>query len=330
MTDELPLPDRARRDVRMDGVYFCRASVDGPFAKSLDPGNYSYCVLVRAGRLSFDSDFPKVMSVELGPGDAVGLSGLSSDVFRSLDMPSADGVGRFNQRDLADPAPPGDVELVLGVAPSESLALGSLMVGPIIIRRDEHPGLSRRLWAAVDMLQEEYADTSWIDREPMIRRIAEIMLLTMGRRVFADHREAPAEAAPSPASRPIMLAINAFFRSPESAWTLADLAKAAGMSRSRFAEEFKLSTGQTPARIISRMRLTATARRLATEALSVEAAAEDAGYSSAAAFVRAFQREFGETPARWRRHRRGDETRSRRAPPQSPPESTRRTRHEAR
>jgi AraC-like DNA-binding protein len=180
------------------------------------------------------------------------------------------------------------------------------------------------------MLKEEYADTSWIDREPMIRRIAEIMLLTMGRRVFADHREAPAEAAPSPASRPIMLAINAFFRSPESAWTLADLAKAAGMSRSRFAEEFKLSTGQTPARIISRMRLTATARRLATEALSVEAAAEDAGYSSAAAFVRAFQREFGETPARWRRRRRGDETWSRRAAPQSPPQSTRRTRNEAR
>jgi AraC-like DNA-binding protein len=330
MTDELPLPDHSRRDVRMDGVYFCRASVDGPFAKSLDPGNYSYCVMVRAGRLRFESDFPKVMSVELGPGDAVGLSGLSSDVFRSLDMPSADEVGRFNPRDLADPAPPGAVELVLGVAPSESIALASLMIGPIIVRGDEHPGLSRRLWAAVDMLEEEYADTSWIDREPMIRRIAEIMLLTMGRRVFADHREAPADAAPSPASRPIMLAINAFFRAPESAWTLADLAKAAGMSRSRFAEEFKLSTGQTPARIISRMRLTATARRLATEALSVEAAAEDAGYSSAVAFVRAFQREFGETPARWRRHRRGDEPRSRRAASQSPAGSTRRTRHEAR
>lgn len=330
MTDELPLPDAARRDVRMDGVYFCRASVDGPFAKSLDPGNYSYCVMVRAGRLRFESDFPKAMSVELGPGDAVGMSGLSSDVFRSLDMPTAAGVGRFNPLDLADTAPPGAVELVLGVAPSESIALASLMVGPIIVRRDEYPGLSRRLWAAVDMLEEEYADTSWIDREPMIRRIAEIMLLTMGRRVFAGQREGGVEAAPSPASRPIMLAINAFFRAPESAWTLADLAKAAGMSRSRFAEEFKVSTGQTPARIISRMRLTATARRLASEALSVEAAAEDAGYSSAAAFVRAFQREFGETPARWRRRRRGDETAPRRPSSQTPAGSARRARHEAR
>lgn len=307
MTDELSLLGHARRDVRMDGVCFCRVSVDGPFAASLDPGNYSYCVLVRAGRLRFESDFPKVMSVELGPGDVVGLSGLSSDTFRSLDTPPAEGIGRFSRRDLTDPAPPGEVELVVGAAPSESIALASLMVGPIIVRRDEHPGLSRRLWAAVDMLEEEYADPSWIDREPMIRRIAEIMLLTMGRRVFADHREAQADAAPSPASRPIMLAINAFFRAPESPWTLADLAKAAGMSRSRFAEEFKLSTGQTPARIISRMRLTAIARRLASEGLSIEAAAEDAGYSSAAAFVRAFEREFGETPARWRRRRRSDQ-----------------------
>jgi AraC-like DNA-binding protein len=51
------------------------------------------------------------------------------------------------------------------------------------------------------------------------------------------------------------------------------------------------------------MRLTAIARRLASAALSVETAAEEAGYRSSAAFVRAFQRQFGETPARWRRER---------------------------
>jgi AraC-like DNA-binding protein len=75
------------------------------------------------------------------------------------------------------------------------------------------------------------------------------------------------------------------------------------MSRTRFAEEFKLVTGQTPGAIIARLRLTAVARRLTSERLSVEAAAEAAGYASAAAFVRAFQRAFGETPAHWRRRR---------------------------
>ena len=197
--------------------------------------------------------------------------------------------------------PPAPVELVLGVAPNEALALGSLMLGPIVIRADEHPDLSRGMWRAVEMLEDEYAHVSWIDHTLVVRRLAEIMLINMSRRVFAERRTARDPSPPETASRPIMQAINAFFRAPEKPWTLAGLAKAGGMSRTRFAEEFKRVTGQTPGRIISRMRLTAIARRLGGEALSVEAAAEEAGYSSSAAFVRAFQREFGETPARWRR-----------------------------
>jgi AraC-like DNA-binding protein len=153
------------------------------------------------------------------------------------------------------------------------------------------------------MLEDEYADDSWIDRNLVIRRMAETMLINMSRRVFADRRDPARDAARVPANRQIMHAINAFFAAPERAWTLGDLARTAGMSRTRFAEEFKLVTGQTPGRIISRMRLTTAARRLASAALSVEATASEAGYGSAAAFVRAFQREFGETPARWRRRR---------------------------
>jgi AraC-like DNA-binding protein len=104
----------------------------------------------------------------------------------------------------------------------------------------------------------------------------------------------------------LIQSIRAFLHAPERPWTLADLAKAAGMSRTRFTEEFKAVTGQTPARVISRLRLTAVARRMVSAALSVEAAADEAGYSSSAAFVRACQREFGETPARWRRGRGRD------------------------
>jgi transcriptional regulator GlxA family with amidase domain len=152
------------------------------------------------------------------------------------------------------------------------------------------------------MLEDEYADEAQIDRNLVIRRLAETMAINYSRRAFADRRS-PIVAPLEPPHPQLILSINAFLRAPEQAWTLTDLAKAAGMSRTRFAEEFKLVTGQTPARIISRLRLTTIARRIATTALSVEAAAEEAGYSSSAAFVRAFQREFGDTPARWRRAR---------------------------
>jgi AraC-like DNA-binding protein len=300
------LPDVARHDVHMDGVFFCRAAANGAFAKALEPGNYSYCVMVRRGELRLETDFPTPLSVELGPGAAVAVSGLAPHVFRSPGAGCAARSSRFERRPMAAGEGSADVDLVLGIAPIESIALGSLMIGPIVVRPAEHPDLSRRLWSAVAMLEDEYDDTSWIDRNLVIRRLAEIMLINFSRRVFADRRDDGDAAARSPASRPILQAINAFFRAPEQVWTLPDLARAAGMSRTRFAEEFKLVTGQTPGAIIARLRLTAVARRLASEGLSVEAAAEAAGYSSAAAFVRAFQRAFGETPAHWRRRRSPD------------------------
>lgn len=294
-------PDNPRHDVRMDGVHFVRASAVAPFAKSLEPGNTSYCVMVRAGRMRLETDFPVHREIDLGPGDAVAVSGLTPHVFRSMGAAPAAPPDHFEPRPMTEPASTAEVRLIIGVAPNEALALGSLMIGPIIVKRDTHPDLARRLWRAVEMVEDEYADDSWIDRNLVIRRLAEIMLVNMSRRVFADRGERSPQGSRIPANRQLLLAINAFVAAPERLWTLGDMARAAGMSRTRFAEEFKLVTGQTPARIVSRMRLTAIARKLVIGAMSVQVAADEAGYSSSAAFIRAFQREFGETPARWRR-----------------------------
>jgi AraC-like DNA-binding protein len=296
----------------MDGVFFFRATIDGPFVKALEAGNFSYCILVRAGRLRLETDFPKAPEIDLASGDAVAISGLAPHAFRSIAAPAVQAPGQFERLPLAGVGSNGEVELIVGVAPSEALALGAILVGPIVVRPSEHPDLARRLWRAIEMLEDEYADDSWIDRNLVIRRMAETMLINMSRRVFADRRSGAAAtgraAGGAPANRRILTAINAFFAAPDRDWSLDELARTAGMSRTRFAEEFKLATGQTPGRIIARLRLTAAARRLAGAALSVEAAALEAGYGSAAAFVRAFQREFGETPARWRRQRVDRET----------------------
>jgi AraC-like DNA-binding protein len=293
------LGSNPRHDVRMDGVSFFRTALKGAFNKSLEAGNYSYCVMLRTGRMRLEIDFPVATEIELGPGDGVAVSGLTPHRFKSIGKTPPANTSLFDRRSMTGTAARSEVELITGVAPSEALALGSLMIGPIVVKPREHPDLSRRLWRAVEMLEDEYATESWIDRSLVIRRMAETMAINMSRRVFAGRwAGAPHEAA----GRQVMLAIRAFFSRPDKAWTLRDLAKAAGMSRTRFAEEFRLATGQTPAHVISRMRLTAVARRLATAPLSVDEAAEAAGYGSSAAFVRAFQREFGETPARWRRH----------------------------
>lgn len=314
--------DLPRHDVQMDGVYFVRAAADADCVKALEAGGFSYCFMVRRGCLRLETDFPLTRALDLGPGDAVAISGLAPHVFRAPGAVAGGSVGGFDLRGVSDADPGREVDVFLGVAPSEALALGSLVWGPIFVGRAQHPDLSRRLWRAVEMLEDEYADEAQIDRSLVIRRLAETMAINYSRRAFADRR-APTQAPLEPPHPRLIQAINAFLRAPEQAWTLADLAKAAGMSRTRFAEEFKLVTGRTPARIISRLRLTGIARRMATKALSVEAAAEEAGYSSSAAFVRAFQREFGETPARWRRGRASRDERAARRPPARAPEPVR-------
>ena len=230
MTD---LADNPRHDVRMDGVYFVRASADGAFAKALETGAFSYCLFVQSGALTFEVGFPDLREIELRAGDAVAVSGLAPHAFRSIaaraNAAAAVARGHFDRRPLTDAAARGAVELIVGVAPDERLALGSLMVGPIVVRRDEHPELSRRLWRAVEMVQDEYADDSWIDRNLVIRRLAEIMLVNMSRRVFADRGVDAKDGSQVMANRQLMQAIKAFFAAPNRPWTLEDLARTAGM-----------------------------------------------------------------------------------------------------
>lgn len=287
------------RDVHMDGVDFFRTFVSRTSRRMLTPGNFSYCIMLTRGELDLEIDFPDVSLIHLHAGDVVAVSGLVGHNFRARSGGRV--IARFERHTMTDSMPNAEAELIVGVVPNEELALGSLMVGPILIRPGEYPDLSRQVWRAAEMLEEEYAAVPSPDRTLVVRRLAEIMLINMTRRIMRDramHGSAPIGTG---VERQLMHALDAFFEAPGRRWDLPSLAKAAGMSRTRFAETFKLVTGQTPARVLTRLRLTAVARQLANEDISVEAAAEAAGYSSAATFVRAFQREHGETPARWRR-----------------------------
>lgn len=308
-------PSDPRRDVRMDGVAFHRAAAGAGAAFRLPAGNVSYCVAIRAGEVTVETDFPSPASVSIRAGDLVAVSGLAPHAFRLADARGAEPSPLALQAMTATVS--GDLDLVIGAAPSEFLALGSLMSGLIVVRPEEDPDLSRRLWRVIDMLEDEYSDDGQVDRDLVIRRLAEIMLVNMTRRVLRDQSDAAQDEVDPIDSRRIVQAINAYLAQPERSWKLPELARISGMSRTRFVETFKGVTGQTPAKLLSRMRLTSVARRLSMESMSVERAAEAAGYSSSAAFVRAFQRAFGETPARWRRGRGGDVD-SRRTPVRAP------------
>lgn len=89
-------------------------------------------------------------------------------------------------------------------------------------------------------------------------------------------------------------------RAPEHPWTIASLAQQVGLSRSVLAERFRHFLGEPPMTYLSRWRLQLGARMLTSTSYTVARISGDVGYESEPAFNRAFKREFGVPPARFR------------------------------
>lgn len=90
---------------------------------------------------------------------------------------------------------------------------------------------------------------------------------------------------------------------PAEAWTLEQLAREAGMSRSVLASRFSALMDVSPIQYLARWRMQLAARRLADPQVSIAQAGADVGYESEAAFNRAFKKFVGVPPGAWRRGR---------------------------
>ena len=89
-------------------------------------------------------------------------------------------------------------------------------------------------------------------------------------------------------------------RQPAAPWTIAELARQVGVSRSVLAERFRHFLGVPPMAYLTRWRLQLGAQLLTSTSHSVAQIAAEVGYESEQAFNRAFKREFGAPPARFR------------------------------
>jgi transcriptional regulator GlxA family with amidase domain len=89
-------------------------------------------------------------------------------------------------------------------------------------------------------------------------------------------------------------------RNPAHPWTIASLAREAGVSRSVLAERFRHFLNEPPMVYLTRWRLQLGAQMLVSTSYSVAQIASEVGYESEAAFNRAFKREFDSPPARFR------------------------------
>ena len=84
-------------------------------------------------------------------------------------------------------------------------------------------------------------------------------------------------------------------------WTVDDLSREVGLSRSSLADRFIRLIGVPPMHYLANWRMQVATQKLRTTNASLAQVAETVGYDSEAAFSRAFKKAFGTAPATWRR-----------------------------
>lgn len=95
-------------------------------------------------------------------------------------------------------------------------------------------------------------------------------------------------------------AVAAFHRDIAKEWTVAALARCAGLSRTLFHERFVGVVGSSPIEYVRQWRMCVAADFMQGSGLSLDTVAERVGYRSTTAFARAFKHAHGVSPAQMR------------------------------
>lgn len=91
--------------------------------------------------------------------------------------------------------------------------------------------------------------------------------------------------------------IAAIHADPERDWSVPVLADLMGASRSRFAEAFTRTMGESPAKYVAKIKMFQARRWIADDGMRISVAADRLGYDSEASFSRAFKRVIGHPPS---------------------------------
>ncbi len=134
----------------------------------------------------------------------------------------------------------------------------------------------------------------------VVERLAEVLFIQI---VRAYMRQAQVTNGFLAALRDAQIsnALHLIHKEPEKSWTLENIARSVGMSRSAFAARFKELVNMTTMDYITNWRMQKACELLENTRLPLIDIAERVGYTSEAAFNRAFKRRFKQNPGAMRR-----------------------------
>ena len=143
--------------------------------------------------------------------------------------------------------------------------------------------------------------------ESVLAKLSELMFIEVVRRYLDG---LPAEQAGWLAGLRdpfVGKALSLMHGTPVHDWTIEELARGAGVSRSVLAERFTERVGMPPMQYLARWRMQ-IAWGMLSNGVNLATAAAEVGYGSEAAFSRAFKKIVGQSPSAWRQRAAGHES----------------------
>ncbi|WP_026343831.1 AraC family transcriptional regulator [Nocardia sp. BMG111209] len=293
----------APRSVRTDG----RA----PWAMRLPPtAGAGFHVVLHGACWIYPSEH-SMTPIALGPGDVIFVRDSAGYIL--ADHPDTEAQVPSAEQYTARP-PVGALQVGGDGAPTSLLCGNYHLDGqrphpllrqlPEVIHLPARHGRHPELAAAVGLLSSEL-DNPRAGSYGIVPALIDALLLYI-LRAWIDEQPSSVSTGWAAALRDpaIAAALAVIHEQPAVTWTVQSLADHVGLSRAAFARRFALMVGEPPLAYLTRWRLTIAARLLREDDLPVGAIALRAGYGSEFAFNKAFKREYGLAPGRYRRQTR--------------------------
>jgi AraC-like DNA-binding protein len=176
-----------------------------------------------------------------------------------------------------------------------SFGLFDSLARPIIDDATDIPAVR----AAFQMLADERAAPDIGTHALTSALMKQCLVLLVRRHLQRGSSSSPFFAALADAR--LAKAVALVLQRPAARLTLADLASAAGMSRTAFAKAFVEAFAQTPMDFVQKARLHRAAQLLAATELPIKVVAASLGFVSRSHFSRAFRRAYGTDPSTYRK-----------------------------
>lgn len=190
--------------------------------------------------------------------------------------------------------------LVCGFLACDALPFNPLIDNLPTIIKAADPGGDRAGWLSQFL---RFALTESADhragRDGVLARLSELMFIEVVRRHIEEMPTAESGWLAGLRDPFVGKAIALMHEKPAHDWTIDELAKEAGASRSVLAERFSDLVGMPPMHYLTKWRMQ-IASGLLMSGQNIARIAADTGYGSEAAFSRAFKKTVGVPPSAWR------------------------------